>query len=74
MEQEIVSGSGISWAICKSAPHPRHNHTSIPLTKTKINFRTTCKTSLELMCHMGSTSVTCYPAEVALPQPIKDGT
>jgi len=22
-EQEIVSGSGISWAICKSAPHPR---------------------------------------------------
>jgi len=23
MEQEIVSGSGISWAICKSAPRPR---------------------------------------------------
>ena len=23
LEQEIVSGSGISWAICKSAPHPR---------------------------------------------------
>ena len=23
VEQEIVSGSGISWAICKSAPHPR---------------------------------------------------
>ena len=22
-EQEIVSGSGICWAICKSAPHPR---------------------------------------------------
>jgi len=22
LEQEIVSGSGISWAICKSAPHP----------------------------------------------------
>jgi len=30
LEQEIVSVSGISWAICKSAPHPRHNHTSIP--------------------------------------------
>jgi len=23
LEQEIVSGSGISWAICKSAPRPR---------------------------------------------------
>ena len=23
LEQETVSGSGISWAICKSAPHPR---------------------------------------------------
>jgi len=23
LEQEIVSGSGICWAICTSAPHPR---------------------------------------------------
>jgi len=23
LEQEIVSGSGICWAICKSEPHPR---------------------------------------------------
>jgi len=23
LEQEIASGSGISWAICKSAPRPR---------------------------------------------------
>jgi len=23
LEQEVVSGSGISWAISKSAPHPR---------------------------------------------------
>jgi len=23
LEQKIVSGSGISWAICKSALHPR---------------------------------------------------
>ena len=30
LEQETVSGSGISWAICKSAPRPRHNHASIP--------------------------------------------
>ena len=26
LEQEIVSGSGICWAICKSAPHPRQPH------------------------------------------------
>jgi len=24
LEQEAVSGSGINWAICKSAPWPRH--------------------------------------------------
>jgi len=29
LEQEIVSGSDISWDICKSAPHPKHNHASI---------------------------------------------
>jgi len=23
LEQEIVSGSGICWSLCKSAPHPR---------------------------------------------------
>ena len=28
-EQEIVSGSGICWAICKSAPHA-DNHANIP--------------------------------------------
>jgi len=27
-EHETVSGSGISWAIHKSAPWPRHNHAS----------------------------------------------
>jgi len=29
LEQEIVSGSGICWAICKSAPHA-DNHANIP--------------------------------------------
>ena len=29
LEQEIVSGSGIRWAICKSAPHA-DNHANIP--------------------------------------------
>jgi len=31
LKQETVSGSGISWAICKSASHPRaDNHASTP--------------------------------------------
>ena len=30
LEQKTVSGIGISWVICKSAPRPRHNHASIP--------------------------------------------
>jgi len=29
-EQEIVSGSGISWAICKSAPCTRHTTMPAP--------------------------------------------
>jgi len=29
LEQEIVSGSGICWAICNSAPHA-DNHANIP--------------------------------------------
>jgi len=29
LEQEIVSCSGISWAICKYVPWPRHNYASI---------------------------------------------
>jgi len=28
LKQETVNGSGISWAMCKSAPHSRHNHAS----------------------------------------------
>jgi len=30
LEQETVSGSGIIWAICKSAPHPRQITTPAP--------------------------------------------
>jgi len=26
LTQKTVSGSGISWAICKSAPRPRHQY------------------------------------------------
>jgi len=40
LEQEIVSGSGISWAICKSAPWPRHitmpqsHHSALSILQT----------------------------------------
>ena len=30
LKQKTVSGIGISWAICKSAPRSRHNHASTP--------------------------------------------
>jgi len=30
LEQETVSGSGISWAICKSAPRSRQKTTPVP--------------------------------------------
>jgi len=30
LKQQTVSGSGISWAICKPAPRSRHNHASTP--------------------------------------------
>jgi len=33
LEQEIVSGSGISWAICKSAPHSRQIPRQHPTTQ-----------------------------------------
>ena len=36
LEQEIVSGSGICWAICKSAPHPRQITMPAPTTQVFI--------------------------------------
>jgi len=37
LEQQIVSGSGISWAICKSAPRPRQITT--PATQHSVFYR-----------------------------------
>jgi len=34
---ETVSGSGISWAICKSAPHP--TYTTIPAPHHSVFYR-----------------------------------
>jgi len=37
LEQEIVSGSGISWAICKCAPRPRH--ITMPASNNSVFYR-----------------------------------
>jgi len=39
LEQETVSGSGISWAICKSAPRPRQITTPAPHHFWIVNVR-----------------------------------
>jgi len=41
LEQEILSGSGICWAICKSAPHPRqpHQHPRGNMHKNLVKFK-----------------------------------
>jgi len=36
LEQEIVSGSGISWAICKSVPWLRH--ITMPVTHHSVFY------------------------------------
>jgi len=38
LKQETVSGSGISWAICKSAPHSRQIYTT-PLPHHSVFYR-----------------------------------
>jgi len=37
LEQEIVSGGGVSWALCKSAPHPRQMTT--PASHRSVFYR-----------------------------------
>ena len=37
LEQEIVSGSGINWAICNSAPHPRQ--ITMPASHHSVSYR-----------------------------------
>jgi len=37
LKQETVSGSGISWAICESAPHSRQ--TTIPAPHHSVFYR-----------------------------------
>jgi len=40
LEKETVSGSGISWAICKSAPGPKQIPRQHPTTRFLINTAT----------------------------------
>ena len=42
LEQEIVSGNGISWAICKSAPHPRQTTMPPPHQSTTQFLQARC--------------------------------
>jgi len=43
LEQEIVSGSGISWAICKSAPHSRQITIQHPITQFFTGWMPFCR-------------------------------
>ena len=53
LEQEIVSGSGISWAICKSAPR----HASIPpLSFLQAGCPSCCPTNC-VKCLLSATSL-----------------
>jgi len=63
LEQETVSGSGISWAICKSAPHsrqittPAHHYSSFlqagcpscHLTNSVKALKANCEHSIKLL-------------------------
>jgi len=41
--QEVLSGSGISWAICKSAPHPRQITMPAPTTQFFTGWMPFCR-------------------------------
>ena len=72
--QDVSLPTWRTWVLCVFGP--------IQLLKVKVKKRiAVCATSTallrELICHMGSHSVTCHPAAVTfppLPKPIKAGT
>jgi len=39
LKQETECGSGISWAVCKSAPHSRQITTPVPTTHHSVFYR-----------------------------------
>jgi len=60
LEQEIVSGSGISWAICKSAP--RRRQITTPAPHHSVFLQAGCSS-----CHQ-TNSVKALKAQVSLLQ------
>jgi len=56
LKQETVSGSGISWAICKSAPQSRQ--TTMPATHHSVFYR--CKLKLLLFLGYVTTLIMCH--------------
>jgi len=72
LEQEIVSGSGISWAICKSAPWPRHitmpvSHHSVFTGRMPFLLPNQQRQSTEVLSHIQQiTTITHRPVSVRL--------
>ena len=66
LKQETVSSSGISWAICKSAPSSRQNHASTP----PLNFFTGRMPFL-LPNQQRQSTQGCSPGQLQLLQPFK---
>jgi len=48
LEQEIVSGSAICWAICKSVPHPRQ--TTTPISHHSVFYRPDALPAAQQQC------------------------
>jgi len=82
LKQETVSGSGISWAICKSAPRsrkitplaPHHSFSYRPDVLPAAQPTNSVKALKAFTCHRESHSITCHPAEVTfslLPEQLK---
>ena len=59
LEQETVSGSGISWAICKSASHSRQITTPAPhhSTPPHLKYAATLPCNLSLMACFADSDV-----------------
>ena len=51
LEQETVSGSGISWAICKSAPRSRQITTRVPHHSVFYSLQVMWVINLAVSCH-----------------------
>jgi len=60
LEQEIVSGSGIGWAICKSAPWPRHITTPASHHSFLQAGCTSCRPTSSVIVELESCCFCCF--------------